>query len=173
MFFKDKGIKRIKRAFSGYIPEEALESITGKNSLHCEFKDGEINYLIMQVRDDRTQEVPTLIAKASEIILSMNGVIVCILSSLLVATFGFPFEKNEDGFAKCEKTANYLLDRLRGDSRVIFGKSKGLYGNLGSSRCAHYGPLVPGMAGRLEALLQLEFGQSRHIESGSMHNSSS
>jgi len=160
---KDKKRKELKELFSDYVSKETIEGVIAGRDAEGELKKGNINYIIMQVRGDEIKSVPAFISRATDIIMSVNGIVSCIFSSLLVATLGFPFRRSQDVSGTCEQVVNYLKNDLRENIRAVYGSAEGLYGNLGSPRYMHFGPLLPAIEEKLGILFTLRFGESRQI----------
>lgn len=161
---RDKRKKKVKELFSKYVSEEAIEKTLEGKDVKDQLKKGNIDYLIMQIRGDTIEDILRLLSKSTEIIVNMNGMVSCIFSSLLFATFGFPFDEYRDASGTCEQVVNDLVSQLKKDIRVVYGSSNGLYGNLGSPRSMHFGPLLPRIEEKLKILFTLGFAESRHIE---------
>jgi hypothetical protein len=125
-----------------------------------QLRRGNIRFLLAQVRDDQLDAIPSSVGRVVEIVIGNGGTVTTICSSLVVSTFGFPFEGRH---SEPTEVAQFLLAELSSRVRILHGKSHGLYGGVGSATCLHYGPILPNLEGLLTGLSQVEFGQSREI----------
>jgi len=154
--------RKIRSAFSEYLANEVIDEIvnnpdrTGKPPQRAE-----ICFILLQVRDDAVEQTPAYIAQAIDIILQRGGTVCDVMSSTILAVFGFPIgedpEKNRD---QRSKSVARLVTGLGTNVRMVYGAADGLVGNIGHARRLHYGPLLPGFAHYLTALTALEFGRA-------------
>jgi len=123
-----------------------------------------IRFILLQVRDEPVEQAAVNAAKAIDLIERRNGMVTDVMSSMVLAVFGLPesedAEKDRDQQAK---SVARLVAELGQDVRLVHGTAGGLAGTFGSPQHVHYGPLLPGFARYLTALMALEFGQSAEI----------
>ena len=123
-----------------------------------------IRFILLQVRDEPVEQAVATIAKAIDLIERRNGMVTDVMSSMVLAVFGLPdsddAEKDRDQQAK---TVARLIAELGPDVRLAHGTADGLIGTFGAPQHMHYGPLVPGFARYLNALIAVEFGEAVEI----------
>ena len=158
--------KKVRSAFSEYLANEVIDEIVNNpDRTRKPPKRAEICFILLQVRDDTIEQVPASMAEAMDIILQRNGTVCDVMSSTLLAIFGFPIsddpEKNRD---QRSKSVVRLVTELGPNVRLVYGTVDGLVGNFGMARRFHYGPLLPGFARYLAALTALEFGQAVEVK---------
>ena len=124
---------------------------------------GTICFLILQAKEETCDSVPSIITKATDIVLSNKAVLQTIFSSFIFCSYGFPFEDDGGSFERCTLTANQLTLNLKNDVRVIYGKANGMYAGLGNTQTMRPGPIIPNLSDKLKTLLALEYGTSCEI----------
>lgn len=159
--FKPREPNDFPSFLSKFVNPEALEKITkGKDpTLESFQKAGLITFMITQVNDAPLSKLKELQKDVVLSILETKGVIDCIISSIMVATFGFPFEDSKNARELCESTARTLLKLLKHDIKIIHGQEESFFANLGSPRIFRYGPIISDLSGKFSLLNKLEFGQ--------------
>lgn len=158
--FKSKEQKQVLHRLSKFVDSEALEKIAAGKMPDFEiFKEGIINFLITQVKDTPLSSFQALQSDVITTILENKGFVDCIMSSIIIATFGFPFEDRKNAGELCENTARTLLNLRKHDIRIIYGEEKGTFGNIGCSRLFRYGPLISNVDRKLSLLNKLEYGK--------------
>jgi hypothetical protein len=164
--FISRSIQRsyLRRAFSPYISKTVLNDLlrNPNQPLWRETKPVVRDYLIFQVQESSLESTQQHVSAGVDIILDCGGILEGIICSVVMATFGFPFTQDSMiGDEKARAQAAACLTRTLGSNvRVIHGRSEARVGNHGSDRRLSYGSLIPGFAGRLETLQNLDFGQS-------------
>jgi len=108
--------------------------------------------------------VPGYLEKAFDAALHTGGVVMSVMSSVVVVTFGIPIRSpdNESIDQRNQAVARLLRD-LGPNVRVISGRADGLYGIVGSDRRFSFEALIPDFSGSLEHLLRLDFGSSAEV----------
>jgi hypothetical protein len=157
--------KKIRSAFSEYLANEVLdEIINNPDRTRKPPQRAEICFILLQIRDDTAEKLPAHIGQAMDIVVQRGGTVCDVMSSVVLAIFGFPLsddpERNRD---QRSKSVTRLVTELGPNIRLVYGTAEGLVGNFGSPRRLHYGPLLPGFARYLSALTALEFGQATEL----------
>jgi hypothetical protein len=129
-----------------------------------ELKQGKIHYVLVHVRDEETKDIPDLIGKITDALIAHEGTIATICSSILVCTFGFPFQFGVGDRPTCNRAASDVLKIEPTRIRVLYGAAEGLYGNIGGDRRLAFSPVIPHFGERLLDLLGLEFGVAKWVE---------
>ena len=144
--------------------EVAHELLNNPGRLQLKTERVDICFILLQVRDDRADEVLAHMATAIDIILRRNGMVCDVMSSVVLSMFGFPVGNDMDEASdQRAKSIARLLTELGSNIRLVHGTAEGLVGNFGSPQRLHYGPVLPGFARYMTALLALEFGQSAAV----------
>jgi adenylate cyclase len=155
----------VRAAFMKYLSPELVDRLSrNPDRVRLEVARADICFILLQVRDDPVDQVSAHIAHAMDIIIQCDGTVCDIMSSMVLAIFGLPLredpEKSSDQRAK---SVARLVTELGTNIRLVYGTTEGLVGNYGSSDRFHWGPLLPGFARYMTALMALEFGQSAEI----------
>jgi len=163
--FKKPKEGELRNAFSKYVPADIFDSImAGKlNAIELPFKKGLINFIIIQLKEEPIEELQNLHKEVVSTILENNGFVVGIISTIVLATFGFPFQDDKNAAGLCEHTGYSLLKSLGDQIKVIYGSDEGFYGNIGTSKYSNYGPLIPRFNNKLSFLMNLEYGKLMKI----------
>lgn len=123
-----------------------------------------VRFILLQVRDEPVEQAAAAIATAIDLIERRSGMVTDVMASMVLAAFGLPesddAEKDRDQQAKAIAR---LVTELGPDVRLVHGAADGLVGTFGSAQHMHYGPLLPGFARYMAALIALEFGQSAEV----------
>jgi hypothetical protein len=119
-------------------------------------------YILLQVRDRDLDAVSGHLDSAIEILTRRGGFVTDLMSSLVLATFGLPLVDDDLGKARSQQTKAVvrLISELGQNIRLVYGTAECLAGNVGASKHMNFGILLPDVAGKLSALLALEFGKS-------------
>lgn len=130
---------KLRAAFTRDLAEEVADELLNNPGLiRLETQRAEICFILLQVRDDRVDEVQAHLAKAMDIIMRRNGTVCDIMSSTMMSVFGFPIamdpEKANDQRAK---SVARLVTELGPNIRLVHGTAEGLVGNFGSARRLH------------------------------------
>ena len=157
--------EKVRAMFRGYVADELIdELVNNPRPLRLDLQPAPISFILLQVRDEPVVDAPDHMAKAIDIIQRRNGTVCDIMSSMVMAIFGFPRREDaEDSSDQRAKSVARLVTELGSDIRLVYGTVDGLVGNYGSLQHVHYGPLLPDFAHYLTALMALEFGQSAEV----------
>jgi hypothetical protein len=150
---------------SKYLSPEAIDSLV-QNPIRPgrDLRAAEIDFLVLQVRDDVLEDVPKLLESPFRIVMDFDGTIWSVMSSVVNVVFGIPVGDGKDDHAdRCARAAARLVEELGSNVRVVFGTAKGLHGAMGSEQRLVYGAVVPNFASILERLIKLEFGRLTRI----------
>lgn len=122
-------------------------------------------YILLQVRDADLDAVSGRLDSAIEILERRGAFVTDLMSSLVLATFGLPLVDDDLDKARSQQTkaAARLISELGQNIRLVYGTAECLAGNVGASQHMNFGILLPDVAGKLAALLALEFGQSAEV----------
>jgi hypothetical protein len=150
-FFSQKRrmARRIRAAFSEFIPEDTLSQII-ENPKEVEVSPLQkeyIRYLIFQVRDETVEECQRNLGSALDIVLDAGGIVEDITSSVVVVIFQMGANQPKLSLAE-------LSSKLGPNVRAVFGQGEHWRGTVGSKRRFTYGTVFSGYARILEALLQ-------------------
>jgi hypothetical protein len=157
--------EKLRAVFRKYLADEvADELLNNPPPPHPHLQSESICFILLQVRDDPVTSVQEHMAKAMDIVMRRGGVIMHMMSSMMMVTFGLPLHEEPDRSSdQRAKSVARLMTELGSDIRVIYGTADGLVGTYGSQQRFNYGTLLPGFARYLNALLALEFGQSAEV----------
>lgn len=156
--------KKLYKASSEYVLKNVIDDfIDGKKS-ETNLKRGLTIFLLVQVRESDLEQVRNIVSKAISNIVDNNGVIQSIMSSIILATFGFPFEGLNNAFAECEKTGHQLLEIYQNDIRVLYGNSEAIFYELTANQYFNYTTLIPKFNAILDTLFSLEYGTIRRLD---------
>jgi hypothetical protein len=122
---------------------------------------GILDFMIILVAETEPPGLTDLISKCVTLISANRGVVSTITSSLIVATFGFPFD--ETGSVARRETADRLSSAFGSSIRIVHGSEAGSMGNQGTSKILHYGPRISDFAGKLQTLLNLPAGGVKEL----------
>ena len=151
---------QIRGAFGKFISEQGLREIersleTPSNEFPPLNKEA-IHYIILQVRDDTSEDVQRHLAQVLEILIEHDGVVEVFMPSIITATFKPTPDTNKPSL-------DALVGKLGPDVRAIYGCGEYPRGTYGSQHSFSYGTIFPQIGIKLEALLGLEFGTSKAI----------
>ncbi len=123
--------------------------------------------LLLQVRDDTSEDISENIARTVPICLENNGVILDMAASVQLVAFGAqdfggPVEQRRDDSGK---TSAQLLAALGTDVRIVSFSGDFGVGLVGTNRHISYTVLLPKYDRFLRALLDTEFGQMTDLGS--------
>jgi hypothetical protein len=153
--------EEVRNIFSKYIPKDTLDNIIeGKhNMMEPNHKKGLINFIIIQLKEEPIEELHNLHKPVVSTILENKGFIAGIISTIIFATFGFPFQDDKNSANLNEQTAFSLLKNLGNNIKVVYGSDEGFYGNVGNSKYHNYSPLIHEFNKKLDFLINLEYGK--------------
>ncbi len=158
--FKSKKEKEALSYLSKYVTPDAFEKISKGKLPDLElFKEGLVTFVITQVNDVSLNKLQSLQRDVVATIMASGGIVDCIISSIVIGTFGFPFEDQNDPRELCENTVKNLLELCKHDIKVIHGQEKGFFGNLGGPHRFSYGPIISNLSGKFSLLNKLEYGK--------------
>jgi len=146
----------IRRAFAKFLPDEvarALEENPESVSMPPLSREA-VGYILLQVRDDTTEDISRNIPLVLDLICDEGGMIESILSSHVAASFDHRSPISPERMRA-------LSAKLGPDVRSIYFFGELLRGNFGSKRRLTYGTIVPDMGALFEELHQLEFGAAK------------
>lgn len=129
-----------------------------------EFQSAVVTLILVQLKDDDLHQVPDMIAKTCDILTEHNWVIETIVSSMIVAFIGPPFQTKRDPHQMCEQTANALIQNFSDKVKILHGDVSGKIGNLGSKTRFSFGPLLPNFSLIIKQLGELKFGKTDNIK---------
>ena len=157
----------VRAALEKYLAPALVRRLSSQpDELRLETQRADICFILLQVRDDPVDQVSAHMTHAFDIILRRNGTICDIMSSMVLAIFGHPIsEEPEKSSDQCAKSVARLITELGVNIRLVHGTAAGLVGNYGAPDRFHWGPLLPGFAQYVTALMALEFGQSAEVRS--------
>jgi hypothetical protein len=158
--------QEVRRAFARYLNPELAERLaaTSDAPLLAHLEPASIQFVLVQVRDDRPDQVAPRLATAHAIVVEKEGTICDLMSSMSLSVFGFPVSAGTDrDGANRDAAATELLRALAPDARLVHGVAEGLIGNSGSPHRFHYGPVIPHFTNVVEVLIKLEFGEAREF----------
>jgi hypothetical protein len=148
--------------FSEFLTEDALNKLKKGKPLNdiSNAKKGMINFVIVQVRDESLEKTSEILSQVVELIFKNEGFISAIVSSIVIATYGFPKEIVQDGNELLQNIAKLIIEKYKLNVRVVYGSAPGLYGNWGIPQSQFFGPLIPHIDKKLINLFNLKFGTS-------------
>jgi ABC-type sulfate transport system substrate-binding protein len=162
--FKNKKKEReyIKKVFSDLVDENTVNLLQKENKVTLNhFKEGYISFIFFQVNEKKIEKVPTLIKQSIEIVIKNDGIVGDILSSFVAVFFRIEDDyKNE----KSKQLIQDLIEQLGENIRIVYGKSIGFVGNLGSKECLKYGPVIPNISLLFQKLIELDYGTSVEVK---------
>jgi hypothetical protein len=154
----------LRRAFSKYLSPDVIEKLVDDPASLARpspAERGTITFLIANVRDDTLGNVPQYLDRCLTIIEQCDGFVSEFFCSTVIAAFDVPMRKQADHAARlCRSAVDQLLVDLGHDVRIIYGRSPGLIGNLGTSKRLHYGFALPNASASLVQLLTIEYGSA-------------
>ena len=157
--------EKLRAVFKKYLADEvADELLNNPRPLRAALQAASICFILLQVRDDRVGQVQAHMARAIDIVIRRDGLIMDMMSSMMLVIFGLPQgEEPEKSSDQRAKSVARLMTELAAEIRLVYGTADGLVGSYGSWGRFTYGALLPGFARYMMALTALEFGQSAEI----------
>jgi len=155
------------RRFASYLSPDVVKVLADRSPREPLFERGEIPFALLQVRDDKAENVGRHLARAMTIVSEAGG-LADMMSSFVFVIFGFPrgawasvLEKPsvENG----RRLSAALLQDMGADVKVIYGTAAGVVGNLGGPHHLYYGAAIPDFGTLMAKLVQLEFGRVEAI----------
>jgi hypothetical protein len=130
-------------------------------------EQGEIPFVLLQVRDDEAEQIRPRLARAMTRIQNSHGM-VDMMSSVVFVFFGYPRDSwtsapEKPSIENGRRLATALLQELGADVKVLYGTAPGLVGNLGGPHYMHYGAAIPNFGTMTAKLAQIEFGRAEAI----------
>ena len=157
---EEKPDKETLDILSKYITDDALDKIKkGELPPKPLPQNGNITYLIVQMKDDTVAKTSSIIKKVIKIIMKNDGFAACYLSSFVIATFGFPFNDDEDAYTLCKNTCEMLINDLKSEIKILYGVDEGIFDDWGEADLAVYGPIISNVSEKIDMLLKLDFGK--------------
>ncbi len=155
----------VRAAFMKYLSPDLVARLAhSPDPLRPQVERADLCFILLQVHDDPVDQVQAHMTHAFDIVLRQNGTICDVMCSMVTVIFGHPIPEapEKSNHHRAESVARLMSD-LGANIRLVHGTAEGLVGNYGSPDRIHWGPLLPGFAQYVNALMALEFGQSAEI----------
>jgi hypothetical protein len=159
MIFGEKKKKEAIDAFSGYLDKKVLGDMLDGKFKDEEANIGEINYLIVQVKDKNLRDFESDLQKVVSVVLNYGGIINGVFSSFIFVYF----DKNVHD-SNIKLMANKIMEDLKANVRLVYGKGSGVIKNVGMKEWLSYGPLIIGLSDIFNCFCKLNFGESKEID---------
>ncbi|QEX15661.1 hypothetical protein FRZ44_09480 [Hypericibacter terrae] len=164
---KKPGAEEGLRNLASYVSFEAVKALASGSSGAALFESGEIPFVLLQVRDDKAEDVGPRLARAMTKVRDSGGMI-HMMSSLMLVFFGFPRSAwasvpERPSIENGRRLSAALLQELGADAKILYGTATGLVGNLGGPHYMHYAAAIPGFGALTAKLVQIEFGRAEAI----------
>jgi hypothetical protein len=121
--------------------------------------------LLVQVRDDTSEDIRRNVERCIPVYLKHRGVIVDMTASFQFVAFGVHGQPQEECRKGSRAAVNELLTTCGENIRIVAFDGEMAYGNVGTESCMSYSVLVPKFDRFLEALLNTEFGSVTQLSS--------
>jgi len=158
---KLKFTAELRTLLERYIPRERIDRIeAGDANAHLS-APRTIGLLLCQVRDDDVDTIAHLSATATDLLTGAGAIVETSRSSLIVATFGAVDFGAET--ALLEPTVGRLRDRMKGDVRLVYGRTMARIGNIGGASQLSFGSVIPRFGDWLVALTALAYGEAKEL----------
>ena len=156
----------IQSKLSKYISDEAAEKIStsAKGPSEVEVKSGIVSFILIQIKDDELNDIDRLITSASSILMEQGFMIVSVVSSLVVATIGFPVREVENPIKICERVVKELAGKHPHELKLLYGSLSGKYGAFGHPKSKRFGPILPKFGELLNQLTALKYGELQTVK---------
>jgi hypothetical protein len=162
----------IRQGFSKYLSRELVEQLVAnpRSLTMGEMTKAEVRFLLFQVRDSSLGDIRDLMNRAIAIAADTGGVIDCLMSSMMLVTFGIIAPP--DGIPEDQqlRAVAALIEKLGTDIRVLYGRAQCLHGTVGTDARFFYSVLLPDFGASMKRLLDVDFGTS--VETGEIGISS-
>jgi hypothetical protein len=121
----------MKTPLSKYISCHAIEGVIPDNKSSLEARDMTISFILIQIKDDDLSGLEHSVTSVCDIILRREFMVDSVISSLIVATVGFPMKEIENPLQNCKQLAEELVRNHRGKLKVLYGSLAGKFGTFG------------------------------------------
>ena len=165
----------IRKTFSPFLPKEEIDKIvSGKldqSQLH-KLKQSPLEIVLVAVRGKDAQQVSDQMGVVADLAIQHNGVIQCLVSSLVIIVFGtidFPNTLNGNRVT----LVNALHEQLGSDVKIVHGVENGYFGNIGSTNQLFYSFIIPNFIEAVGQLSSAGFGEVIEIGSSGLTSRSS
>ena len=158
--FRSK-VDRLAETLSKFMAADDI--LSSPDLLKTELKAATVQFVLIQVRDDSADQVADLISSVCEVAGKSEGLIETMTSSLVIVTFGTPFETKQDPAEAARQLAIDLQAVLPGQLKVLLGARAGKVGNIGSANRFSFCSVIPNFGDLLARLVQLDYGKTFEI----------
>lgn len=125
------------------------------------FEEGNIYYILFQVKDDDCVKIRQLIEKSIKIIVKYDAMISNIMSSVILIYYMFD---KKDTVKNQINLVNNLYNSLNDNIKIVYGNTKGAVGLLGAVDRLRHGPIIPNLTNSINELAKLDFGKFVEIK---------
>lgn len=122
-----------------------------------------LHFLVIQLRDDRLESIPKLLARVFDIACEHQCVVDGVMSSYVTA-YVMPIEDDGEAAARSLSLTSHLLSDLRESVKVAYGKKDCLQGVVGSHQIFRYGFFLENFSEIVCQLSKLRFGNSVELQ---------
>jgi hypothetical protein len=146
------------RPFAKFLSRESLRKVQEAGNEFPPLQKESLHYLLLQVRDDKAEDIPQHLSRAIDTILAEdNAFVETTISSIVLVVF-----RSAPNVAA--RPIDELLKRLGPNVRAVYGRGEYLHGGFGSANRFIYGTIFPNFSDVLTALFRSEFGSSMEIQ---------
>jgi hypothetical protein len=163
--------RRVKRTLAGYVSAEVVAKLAREpEQPKPDLTTSWLCCLLAQVRDDTPEVIQSNVAKIVPFYVRKGGIIVEMMSSIQLVTYGAPYPWNKDktteDFAQARRDASVaILDAFDKDVRIVLFDGEFAVGTIGNNQRLSYTLLAPKFDRFFKALLETEFGSITEIPS--------
>lgn len=125
--------------------------------------DETVYFLVIQVLDNDVETTKTDVEQVTRLLIQLKGRLVCIASSILLATIG-DFESDKESSPSLQNVAETIVQHFGGKVKAVYGCKRGYYGFVGASPNLQLGPIIPQFNSALQHLLSLKYGQAQSVD---------
>jgi hypothetical protein len=156
--------RRIRKAMSKYLKPQVADRILNKPlSDQSLLREAPIEFIRVSVRGETPQIVSERMGLVTELTSQHGGSVTEMVSGIVVITYGlFTFESDAEPnpLGLLEALHTQLADNVK----IVHGKARGHFGNLGSKYRRSFSFIVPGFLDALSILAALPYGETRELE---------
>lgn len=133
-FRRRRTVAKLRAAYTRHLADEIInELVNNPEPYRGGPEPTELCFMLLQVRDDPVERAPAHLARAFDIIKRRDGMVWGVMSSMALATFGFPFSDDPDKDRdRRAKSVARLVTEIGPDIRLIHGTVDGLLGSYGA-----------------------------------------
>ena len=155
--------RKIRSAFGNYVSPEVIEKLMSEKASGIASPEAKhFQYVVAMADETNPDEVPAMIGKIVQVLVENHATVTNIMSSLVVALLGVPFQAGNSAGARMELVEALL--RENGDRiRIVHGECDGAVGNFGGPKRWSYGAMIPGFSAILKRLIETKFGVAVEI----------